>query len=750
MASKVGFLSLPDVTELGRGAVAELTYHPGTLELAGFRSLTLPVAHTLSLHRDWLLLDSLETLDIHVAYRLAKHCGGLSLRGVRSLEQQVALTLATTTSDLRLDGLPAIDADVATALATHQGRLCLDGLHAPSTETLSALARHTGGLSLGGITSLDLQQAEVLAGHRGRLWLDGLRNLPRGVAEILGRHQGGLSLEGLRDADDDVVACLAPSDRERLAASNRDSSEEESQPVRFVAASAEPEALGVAIIGGGFAGIAMAIQLLDAGHNDFAILEKAASLGGTWRDNTYPGCACDIPSRLYSYSFAPDGKWSRRYAPQSEILDYIEHVATRHDIHRWTRFNTAIERMEWNENARHWKLTASDGRRFTAQSVVSAVGGIHIPQVPDLPGLETFSGPAFHTAAWQHDVDLTGRQVAVIGTGASAIQVIPEIASKVERLVVYQRSAPWVLPRGDRPITPLARWCDDNIPGLRALRRQWIYWVNEARAIPFTRLPRLVRHPQRQCKAFMERCGMDHRLRLKLIPSYALGCKRVLKSDDYYPTLTRRNVEVVAESIERIGRWDITTCDGVVRPIDAIVLATGFKAFDLTDAVEVIGRGQQSLADAWRDGPQAYRGMAVTGFPNLFLLMGPNTALGHNSILVMIEAQVKAVMEYLGWLQRGELPAVEVTPEAQADFNASLDDRLERTVWRTSPLVGTGGAIVPPCGSWYRHASGRNHVIWPGSANSFVASVGKVDIAAFRRAEDFAAKPVSVPLRRAA
>jgi cation diffusion facilitator CzcD-associated flavoprotein CzcO len=751
LAARVGFLALPDVTELSAGASEELSYHPGTLDLSGLSSLTLQEAHNLGLHRDWLFLDGLTSLDADCARRLARHHGGLSLRGLTSLECHIASLLAATTGDLRLDGLRDLPPDVASALASLRGRLSLDGLQSPSVETLLAIAPHAGGLSLGGIDSLDASQADALASYRGRLWLDGLKNLPRDVAEILGRHEGGLSLEGLgNDVGSDVLACLRATDRERLGARHRAANAVDSSPVRFVTRSRQAESLGVAIIGGGFAGIAMAIRLREAGRTDFAILEKASALGGTWRDNTYPGCACDIPSRLYSYSFAPEGDWSRRYAPQSEILTYIDNVAGRHDVHRFTRFETAVETITWDESSRLWRLTASDGRRFTARAVVSAVGGIHIPHVPHLTGLDDFAGPAFHTARWQHDVDLAGKHVAVIGTGASAIQVIPEIASNVARLHVFQRSAPWVLPRGDRPITPFGRWMDEHVPGLRMLRRQMIYWMNEARAIPFTQNPRLVGHPQRKAKAHMKASGAGYRLRLKLEPPYALGCKRVLKSDDYYATLTKENVEVVTESIDHIGRWDITTQDGIVRPVDAIVLATGFKPFNLTDAVDVVGRGGQSLSELWQDGPQAYHGMTVAGFPNLFMIMGPNTALGHNSILVMIEAQVDAIMEYLGWLERGELPAVEVRSEAQAAFNTSMEERFERSVWRSSPLVGTGDKIVPPCNGWYRHASGRNHVIWPGSTSSYLAAVRSIGIAAFRPAEDFVTLPENLPMRRAA
>ncbi len=749
-AASVGLLSLPDVTELDEGAAFELSFHPGTLSLSGMRTLESHVAQLLGSHQDWLLLDGVESLDVITARKLKRHRGGLSLRGLTTLPRAVAKQLAATKSDLRLDGIRELDPKVAAVLAGLRGMLSLDGLEAASPKTLAALACHTGGLSLGGLASLDIPQAEALAAHKGRLWLDGLRDLPQPVAKVLGRHEGGLSLAGLHVVDPEAAAFLAPSDRERLPGTCGGPSETDAKPVRFVAAHIEPEPLGVAIIGGGFAGIAMAIRLIEAGCKDIAILEKASSLGGTWRDNTYPGCACDVPSRLYSYSFAPDGTWSRTFAPQAEILEYIETVASRHAIQQYTRFGTAIDRLEWDEAASRWLLTASDGRRFTARAVISAVGGIHLPHVPDLPGLDQFAGPAFHTARWDHDVDLTGRRVAVIGTGASAIQVVPEIAGHVDRLSVFQRTAPWVLPRGDRPTSRLARWFDDHVPGVRAFRRHWLYWTAEAVAILLARFPRLVTHPQRRVKGFMKRCIKSYRHRLKLEPSYALGCKRVLRSDDYYATLVRDNVEVVAEPIEKIGRWDITTGDGIVRPIDAIVLATGFKPFNLSDAVTVIGRGGQSLGDTWKEGPQGYHGVAVSGFPNLFLLMGPNTGLGHTSILVMIEAQVNYIMQCLGWLDRGELPSVEVKPEAQTAFNASLHERFERSVWRSGTVVGNRGKIVPPCGSWYRHASGRNHVLWPGTSASYLAAVRRADIAAFRSAEEVAAPATTMPLRRAA
>jgi len=747
----VGFLALPYVTDLDPGAGCELSFHAGTLSLSGLRSLSPPVARELGRHCDWLFLDGVESLDEPTAKRLAYHRGGLSLRGLTTLAPKVAVALAATQGDLHLNGLRALDPEAAWALASLRDTLVLDGLDTVTPATLTALARHTGGLSLGGLRSIDVPQAEALAMHCGRLWLDGLRELPEPIAAVLARHERGISLAGLVGVDGSLpesVALLASPDLERLRATADGPGSTSDDPIRFVKPAREVESLGVAIIGGGFSGIAMAIRLLESGRHDVTILEKASSLGGTWRDNTYPGCACDVPSRLYSYSFATDTNWSRDYASQPEILAYIERVAGQHDIHAITRFGTAIEQLVWDKATSRWEITATDGRRFSARVVVSAVGGIHIPNVPDISGLDHFAGSAFHSARWQHDLDLTGRRVAVIGTGASAIQIVPAIADKVDRLTVFQRTAPWILPRGERPISRTARWLDDHVPGMRAIRRQWLYWAAEARAIPLTRAPRLVVHPQRKVKTYMLKCIRDHRLRCKLEPSYALGCKRVLKSDDYYQAVDRGNVEVVAEPIDHIGQWDVTTIDGIVRPLDVVVLATGFKPFDITDAVDVIGRNGRSLAEAWQNGPEAYHGIAVAGFPNLFLLMGPNTALGHNSILVMIEAQVNYVLQCLGWLERGDLPSVEVTAEAQTTFNASLDERFDRSVWRNGPVRGTGGASVAPCGSWYVHASGRNHVLWPGGSASYLSAVRRPDISAFRSTAD--APTVAIPKRAAA
>lgn len=488
----------------------------------------------------------------------------------------------------------------------------------------------------------------------------------------------------------------------------------------------------------------MAIKLIERGHHDFMIFEKASSSGGTWRDNTYPGCACDIPSHLYSFSFAQRSGWSRRYAPHAEILAYIREVADRHDFEDRIYYDTSITSLEWDDAARLWKLTAADGRRFTARAVVSAVGGLHVPALPRIPGIDAFRGPAFHTARWRHNVDLTGKRVAVIGTGASAVQVVPEIAPIVDRLFVFQRTPHWVLPRNDRPYSALERSAYRFVPGLLRGSRAFHYWKAEAAALGFVFKPKWMREGEKRARRFLERSVPDAGLREKLLPKYRMGCKRVLLSDTYYPALTRANTELVTDRISRVTPNGLLTADGVTRDIDCIIYATGFRPFDHSAEIMVRGRDGRTLADDWRHGPQAYRGVAVAGFPNYFLIMGPNSGLGHNSILFMIEAQVRYIIQCLSWLESGHTDAVEVRAEVQDDFNDLLEETRQRTVWKTAAEEGG-------CASWYVHSSGRNTAIWPGFSSSYWLSMLRADRQDFlpnrpRRA----VVPIETPLRRAA
>jgi cation diffusion facilitator CzcD-associated flavoprotein CzcO len=490
----------------------------------------------------------------------------------------------------------------------------------------------------------------------------------------------------------------------------------------------DPASPSIAILGAGCAGICMAISLLEKGNHDFVIFEKAQSLGGTWRDNTYPGCACDVPSHLYSFSFAQRSGWRRRFAPQSEILAYLRQVANEHGVDRHIRFGTRITALQWSDVDSAWTLVADDGRRFVARVVISAVGGLHLPAMPGIEGLDSFAGPCFHSARWDHTVDLTGKRVAVIGTGASAVQIVPAIAPRVSKLLVFQRSAAWILNRHDRPYTWLERFAYRRVPGLLRLSRWLHFWRAEVTAIGFTLLRKKVARGQKKSRRFLSATIADRDVCDRLSPNYALGCKRVLLSDDFYPSLTLPQVELVTDSITRITPRTIVTGDGREHEADVIVCATGFLPFNPSAEIEIYGRGGRTLSEEWKSGPQAFRGVAVAGYPNYFMLMGPNSGLGHNSVLFMIESQVRYIGQCLTWLERGQLTAVEVTAEAQRACVDAIERRFLRTVWETPPEQ----KWPLPCTSWYRHASGRITALWPGFAVEYWRIMRRADLRHFR------------------
>lgn len=731
-----GGLSLGGVRTLTPAVAAALASARGDFWLAGLRSLDAATAAALAPLRGTLVLDGLSAVAEDALAALAEHRGGLSLGGLQSLTVAEARLLARHAGSLTLDTVSNLSTDAAAALAAHKGGLSLGGLEDLSEDGAAALATSTDDLRLDGVRTMSVGVATALASHQGWLSLNGVRVIDAAACAALARHPGWLSLMGLAEVPAACHPTLADHGHIGLPPGLLDRSPP-SRPIQARSEADTPAAppIGVAIIGSGFAGIGMAIGLREAGRQDFVIFEKAAALGGTWRDNTYPGCACDIPAHLYSFSFFPEADWSSRYAPQREILDYMAKVARAYGIEPFIRYGTAIVAIEWIETDRMWRLTAADGRRFHARAVVAAVGGIHHPQVPDISGLRSFAGPAFHTARWRHDIDLTGRRVAVIGTGASSIQVVPELAKIAGRLIVYQRTPAWVLPRKDRRYSRLSRWATAHVPGFRRLRRFVEYWSAEVRAIPLIVNPRLLVHGQRTTDKFLKRCIREMQIRRKLVPRYSMGCKRILTSNDYYPALGRDHVEVIMEPIVEVRPWSVLTADGCERSVDAIVLATGFKPFNITDGMTVIGRGGASLEDAWRDGPEAFGGVAVAGFPNLFLLMGPNTALAHNSIIVMIEAQVRYIVACLRWIADGRLESVEVRPDVQRRYNEELRRRFEHTVWAPEAAPGRGRALVP-CTTWYRHPSGKNHVLWPGSSVSYCAALRRADIDDFVPAND--------------
>lgn len=480
-----------------------------------------------------------------------------------------------------------------------------------------------------------------------------------------------------------------------------------------------PRHVRIAIVGAGFGGIGAGIRLRRAGERDFQIFDRGAEVGGTWRDNSYPGCACDVPSHVYSLSFAPNPDWSRRFAGQAEIWAYLRRCVDEHGLRPHLRLGHEVRAAAWDDEAARWVIDTSHGR-WTADVLVAAAGPLAEPAVPKLPGLETFAGESFHSARWNHDYDLTGRRVAVIGTGASAIQFVPRIAPIVDRLTVFQRTPPWVLPRADRPIAAARRRLYRRLPAARWLTRAALYWGREVAATGFLH-PAVMRVAQRAARRHLHRQVPDPALRATLTPNYTLGCKRVLLSDDYYPALTRSNVEVVTAGIAEVRPDGIVTRDGATHRADAIIFGTGFHVTDMPLARAIRGRDGRSLAEVWQGGMRAYRGTSVTGFPNLFLLLGPNTGLGHNSVIFMIECQLTHLLGLLRHLRATGVPAVEPTPDAQADDAARIDRRMARTVW------SRGG-----CRSWYTDATGRNSTLWPGYSWSYWWRTRRFDAEAYR------------------
>ncbi len=457
----------------------------------------------------------------------------------------------------------------------------------------------------------------------------------------------------------------------------------------------------VVIVGGGFSGLAMAIRLKEHGIDDFVVLERADEVGGTWQANTYPGCMCDVPSHLYSLSFAPNPGWSHTYSPQPEIRDYLRRTADRFGIRRHLRTGIAVTAATWLAGDGRWEIDTSDGP-LTATILVSAMGPLTEPLVPDLPGLERFEGKTMHSARWDHDYDLTGKRVASIGTGASAIQYVPAIRPDVERLYVFQRTPPWVIPHSDRPITDAERVLYRRVPLAQRAVRGVVYAGRELLVLGFAKQPRLMKLLERLARSHMQKQVSDPALRGKVTPDYALGCKRMVPSNRWYPALGQPNVELVTAGIREIRERSIVDADGVEREIDAIILGTGFHVTDTPYAQQLRGREGRLMSDVWQGSPRAYLGTSVPGFPNHFLLLGPNTGLGHSSMPYMIESQVEHVLRALQAMDARGAATIEVRAEATAAFNAKVDEKMRGTVW------DTGG-----CTSFYLDATGRNATLWP-------------------------------------
>ncbi|TWD82318.1 cation diffusion facilitator CzcD-associated flavoprotein CzcO [Kribbella amoyensis] len=455
----------------------------------------------------------------------------------------------------------------------------------------------------------------------------------------------------------------------------------------------------IVVIGTGFAGIGMAVRLKQAGYHDFVVLERADDVGGTWRDNTYPGCRCDVPSHLYSFSFAPNPEWSSTFSPQPEIEAYLRQVTDSFGVRPHIRFGHAVESAAWEDG--RWLVRTSAGV-FSADVLLSGMGPLAEPSYPKLPGIEAFEGKVFHSAEWDHELDLSGRKVAVIGTGASAIQFVPAIQPEVEELHLFQRTPPWVMPRPDRRISAAEKAIYRRFPLVQKAVRAGIYWGRESMVLGFAKLPGIMKQAQKVAEKHLAHQIRDPELRARLTPDFTLGCKRVLISDDYYPAVAQPNVEVVTDGIAEVTPTGIVTEDGVKHEVDTIIYGTGFRVTDLPVMDLLHGRDGLTLREAWSGGMEAHLGTAVAGFPNFFLLIGPNTGLGHSSMVFMIESQIAYILDALQKMDAAGITEVEVRPEVQRAFVDNVRSSMRNTVWTR------GG-----CTSWYLDAEGRNTTLWP-------------------------------------
>lgn len=463
------------------------------------------------------------------------------------------------------------------------------------------------------------------------------------------------------------------------------------------------------IIGSGFGGICMAIRLKQQGFHNFIIVERNDEIGGTWYDNVYPGAACDVQSHLYCYSFEPNPNWSRMFGPQQEIFGYMKHCVAKYDLQKHIQFGENIISTSYNEQEKVWETKSENGNTYRSKFLISCSGGLSQPAYPDIKGLKTFKGDLFHSAKWKKSFDLKNKKVAIIGTGASAIQIIPAIVNEVEQLDVYQRTPAWVIPKPDRPMKGIEKWLFQKIPFTQTLFRTWLYWVHELMAIAFVKDTRLMKLLRKLATRYIKKIVKDVALQQKLIPNYLIGCKRILLSNEYYQALIKKNVEVVVDGIAEVNERGILTKDGVQRNIDAIVLATGFQAAEAANAFSVQGKNGKYLNEVWQDGAEAYLGTSVAGFPNFFFVVGPNTGLGHSSMILMIEAQVQYILDGLQYLQKNKLYTADVKAEIQKKYNQDIQEKLSKTVWQN------GG-----CKSWYQTKDGKNVTLWPGFTFTFM------------------------------
>lgn len=469
------------------------------------------------------------------------------------------------------------------------------------------------------------------------------------------------------------------------------------------------------IIGSGFGGIGMAIQLQKAGHKDIKIIEKAHGVGGCWRDNTYPGAACDVPSHLYSYSFEKNFPWSKRFAPQKEILTYQQQVAAKYKVDKLCQFNTEVLSANFQEDKGLWELETTQGN-FACRFLIAATGQLSVPSQPNLKGLESFKGQVFHSARWPENLDLSGKKVAVVGTGASAIQFVPEVTKTAAEVTLFQRSAPYVLPKPDRRYSKAEKTLLSRLPIIRSLERLGLYSAYETRVLGFGALHKhTMTLFELNFKRFLRQQIKDKALRDKLTPDYPMGCKRILLSNNYYPALAQSHVTVENQGIDQVTANSIRTTTGEEHAADVIIFGTGFKAADFLSPINVTGSQGRTLTQAWEDGAEAYKGVSVAGFPNLFILYGPNTNLGHNSIIYMLESQFEYVLRCVKAVSKKKARTLDVKEKVMRRFNDGIQEQIDGTVWQAG------------CTSWYQNASGKNTNNWPTFTFKYRALTHNVD-----------------------
>lgn len=474
-------------------------------------------------------------------------------------------------------------------------------------------------------------------------------------------------------------------------------------------------AYNIIIIGTGFAGLASAIRLKQTGEGDFILLERSDDVDGVWRDNQYPGCACDVQSHLYSLSFIPNANWSRKFSPQPEIFTYLKNCAKEFELYEKIKFHHEVTRMKWVDSEGLWHVTTSKGLYY-GKIIVGAFGALSDPLIPKIKGMEKFQGEHFHSARWPKDFNPKGKKVAVIGTGASAIQFIPEIQREVSSLTIFQRTPPWVIPRMDNAISSFKRGLYQQYPLVQKLTRLKIYSLLELRLFAFLH-PKRLKSVEKIALKHMHKSIKDPDLREKLTPNYRIGCKRILLSDTYYPALAQPNVEVHTNGIAEVEENAIVGCLGNKYEVDAIIFGTGFQVTDLPFAHYIFGREGHSLSEEWKGSPKAYMGTTITGFPNLFLLQGPNTGLGHSSVIYMMEAQIEHMLKTIKYMKQNKLDIIEPHRKAQNRFVYETDRAMKGTVW-------TAGG----CSSWYLDKTGRNSTLWPGYTFSFRRKLVKLKI----------------------